>query len=169
MDELAEALTAPALGGYVRNRMASGVDDLLQDLYVEMTVSGRRPDRVPLAIYVRAAAHHQICKRIDAATRQRARVVAIDEQRGCYRDTAPSALDGLLDRERLGVVRKCLEVMDPIERAILQRFYFDGQPHEEIEAELKLSPTSFRLRKCRALKRLRALCVARMNRGKVAA
>jgi RNA polymerase sigma factor (sigma-70 family) len=47
-------------------------------------------------------------------------------------------------------VRKALAVMPPVAREILRRFYLDGSSATEIQKDLALTPTQFRLMKNRA-------------------
>jgi RNA polymerase sigma-70 factor, ECF subfamily len=68
-------------------------------------------------------------------------------------------------REAVGMAMRVLEALQPRERAILTRFYFDGDSPAEIQAELELNQTQFRLIKCRAKARFKELCQARLAGG----
>jgi RNA polymerase sigma factor (sigma-70 family) len=68
-------------------------------------------------------------------------------------------------REAVGMAMRVLDALQPRERAILTRFYFDGDSPAEIQAELELNQTQFRLIKCRAKARFKELCQARLAGG----
>jgi RNA polymerase sigma factor (sigma-70 family) len=68
-------------------------------------------------------------------------------------------------REVVGMAMRVLEALQPRERAVLTRFYFDGDSPEEIQAELELNQTQFRLIKSRAKARFKELCQARLAGG----
>jgi RNA polymerase sigma factor (sigma-70 family) len=160
MDQLARALQLPALQGYVAKRLGSeAAEDLLQDVFVGLAQSGRRPTRgVSLNLYVRGAARHQIFHRFEKSARERELFVPL--QAAAEARAEGEALDRLLARERRRILVERLRELTPLQREILRRFYFAGEAHEDIERELGITPTRFRLQKSIALRRLRALCSA---------
>ena len=66
----------------------------------------------------------------------------------------PNREQTLLDAERRQQVGRLLNVMRPAEREILQRFYFEEQPADQIRLEMDLTRTQYRLLKSRAKARL---------------
>jgi len=68
-------------------------------------------------------------------------------------------------REAVGMAMRVLDALQPREREILTRFYFNGDSPAEIQAELELNQTQFRLIKCRAKARFKELCQARFAGG----
>lgn len=66
-----------------------------------------------------------------------------------------SAIDALIDDERRVVVRRALATLEPRDRQLLTCLYVDGDDHATIAARLGIDPPALRVRKHRALARLR--------------
>lgn len=74
-----------------------------------------------------------------------------------YRFTAQPALDPekqMIAAEESAVLKEALSKLKPAEVEILTRFYLNGQSRQQIESEMGLTPTQFRLQKNRAKTRL---------------
>lgn len=61
---------------------------------------------------------------------------------------------------------RALGALHPLDRAVLRRFYIDGQTAEEIQQEMGLSDTQFRLRKNRALNKAHQALTGKERRRK---
>jgi len=78
----------------------------------------------------------------------------------------PESLCQAAQRARLCSL--ALESLGPLDRDVVVRFYFTGEPREAIELAMGLTPTQFRVRKNRALKRMRRF-VERVSQGRIGA
>lgn len=70
----------------------------------------------------------------------------------------------LLQNEEIGWMHWGLALMPQQDQDILRRFYLEGQSIEQIKAELHLTDTQLRLRKCRAKQRLVKIVGEKMKR-----
>lgn len=69
----------------------------------------------------------------------------------------PGPLDALVSEEARRVVRTALEELNPDDRDLLRRIYFDDEPSPETARRLQVTPGALRVRKHRALERLAEL------------
>jgi RNA polymerase sigma-70 factor (ECF subfamily) len=67
-----------------------------------------------------------------------------------------AALDSMIGAERQALVRRALATLEPRDRELLTRLYVDGEDTATIAAHLEIEPAALRVRKHRALARLRA-------------
>jgi RNA polymerase sigma-70 factor (ECF subfamily) len=155
---------------YLRWRLGSSgsnseVDDRLHDTYLaamEAIVGGtiREPER--LMGFLRAVVRHQTTAAIRrAASRRRTDDTADQEE---VADQRPTPERCRMEAEQHEMMETLLQRMKHRDRDILQRFYLDDQPQEQICSEMNLTQTQFRLYKSRAKARFSLLAVAQMNR-----
>ncbi len=69
----------------------------------------------------------------------------------------PGPLDALVSEEARTVVHRALGELNPGDRELLRRIYFDEEPSSETANRLKLTAGALRVRKHRALERLAGL------------
>ncbi len=69
----------------------------------------------------------------------------------------PGPLDALVSEEARTVVHRALGELNPGDRDLLRRIYFDEEPSTETANRLKLTAGALRVRKHRALERLAGL------------
>jgi RNA polymerase sigma factor (sigma-70 family) len=108
-----------------------------------------------LAGFVRTVATRQIFNKLSQFDRARrdANIPAQD----FHRFTAQPPLDPeqqMIAAEESAVLKEALSKLKPAEVEILTRFYLNGQSRQQIESEMGLTPTQFRLQKNRAKTRL---------------
>ncbi len=88
--------------------------------------------------------------------RQQDRKLVSLEQASTVVDERMNQLHDSMMQERRGKLFMALNRLHAIDREILIRFYYREEPKEQIQKEMGLNPTQFRLRKSRALGRARA-------------
>lgn len=115
----------------------------------------REPARV--AGYVRVIASRRVAAEI---SRLRAARYTTDSTEIDIPDTRANAESQALARERRDLASRLLTTLPETHRGVLIRFYVHGQPPEEIQHALGLTPTQFRLIKSRAKARFASLCEA---------
>lgn len=76
--------------------------------------------------------------------------------RGAVESEDGSAIDSLIETERREVVRRALATLESRDRQLLTFLYVDGDDHATTAARLGIDPPALRVRKHRALTRLRA-------------
>lgn len=64
---------------------------------------------------------------------------------------------GLVSEERARAVRKALALLEPVDRRLLERLYYEDAASAEVAGHLSISPEALRVRKHRALRRLAAM------------
>jgi RNA polymerase sigma-70 factor (ECF subfamily) len=69
----------------------------------------------------------------------------------------PGPLDALVSEEARRTVRAALSRLNPDDRDLLHRMYFDEEPSSEMAQRLQVTPGALRVRKHRALERLAGL------------
>lgn len=69
----------------------------------------------------------------------------------------PGPLDALMSEENRTAVRAALERLDPDDRDLLRRIYFEEEPSADTARHLRVTPGALRVRKHRALERLAGL------------
>jgi len=163
-------LVLECAGPYLRWRLGSpGVqeelDDRLHDTYlvaVEAIMSGtiREPER--LMGFIRTVVRHQATAAIRRAVHRRKTAgTAGDDDLADHRPTPERSR---MEAEQYEMMHSLLLHMKKRDRDILIRFYLDGQPQEQICAEMNLTATQFRLFKSRAKARFSTLALARVSR-----
>jgi len=133
-------------------------DDLLHDVFVSVyrairNSALRTPER--LGAYVVATARKCVNDSLRRHVRRRLEPIDDDGARFAGRGLDPEKQVVMSDlHDRLEVL---LGNLPQIDQAIVRNFYYGEMPWQEIADELRLSPTQFRLRKCRALARMRSM------------
>jgi RNA polymerase sigma-70 factor (ECF subfamily) len=155
MEELYAALTDGVRARLVRCIETQSVEDRLHEILMIVLEAIRRGElREPgrLMGFVKTVTRRRVVAHIRTASFQRRRFVTVDH----IEPAAPTeqnperraARQEQLDRAR-GVLRR----LSARDREILERFYFEEQPPEQICREMKLTGTQFRLCKSRAIAR----------------
>jgi len=137
-------------------------DDILHDVFLSVTraiQSGevREPDR--LHGYILGTAYRMCCRSLQKAVVARRNMALDPVLRVTGRPEAGIETD-LAEAQRLRTVEELIRSLPEIDQVIVRRFYLDEVEWETIAAELDLTPTQFRLRKNRALSRMRYLAGA---------
>lgn len=153
-------LVAKLARGTTRRAASWGSDpeDLLHDIYVAVyraicRGAVRSPER--LGAYVVATAQKRVSDSLRRHIRHRTDPIEEDCARHAGRGPDPERQVVMTNlRDRLEVL---LGNLPKVDQAIVRNFYYDEMPWQTIAEELRLSPTQFRLRKCRALARMRSL------------
>lgn len=133
-------------------------DDLLHDVFVSVyraICNGalRSPDR--LGAYVVSTAQKRVSDSLRSHVRRPMEPIGDDGARFAGRGLDPEKQVVISDlRKRLDVL---LSNLPKIDQTIVRNFYYGEMPWQEIADQLRLSPTQFRLRKCRALARMRSM------------
>lgn len=133
-------------------------DDLLHDVFVSVyrairNDALRAPER--LGAYVVATAQKRVNDSLRRHVRRPMEPIGDDGARFAGRGLDPEKQMVISDlRQRLDIL---LRNLPKIDQAIVRNFYYGEMPWQEIADELRLSPTQFRLRKCRALARMRSM------------
>ncbi len=146
------------VAGYMRRASEWGHDpeDMLHDIYVAVIRAikkGTLRDPERLAAYTLATAYRQGCTSLHRRVAAR-REVGVDET-APLRGGEPRADEVLEDEERRRELQRRLARLPEMDRKIVVQFYFGEVPWQLIAADLNLTPTQFRLRKTRALARMR--------------
>ena len=107
----------------------------------------REPER--LMAFVRVIAYRYICQQINRAVKSRAGEVPLE-----YAPPIPSGRrtveEELIREERRQLALECMDRLSPRHREVLERFYLQEQSAEQIQREMGLDETQFRLLKSRA-------------------
>jgi len=137
----------------LRNLGSEDLDDRVHDCFVIVTESIRKGDlRDPARLmgYVRTVVKRQIAASIETAVTKRRSQVEYEESLFRITDWKDDPEQSLLARQRAEIARKVLTGISTRDREILQRFYVDEQPQEQICDEMGLTYNQFRLLKSRA-------------------
>jgi RNA polymerase sigma-70 factor, ECF subfamily len=143
---------------FSRRLGAQYAEDRTHDTYlatIRAIVNGgpREPDRLPG--FILGIAQRQLCISVRGLLECRAREIACENL--ILSDPAPDLDSAILRRQKRVWVKRALRALSGPQREILVRFYVWEQTPEEICAEMTLTPTQFRLLKCRAKAELGAL------------
>lgn len=158
-------LVAKVARGTTRRAASWGSDpeDLLHDVYVAVyrairSGAVRSPER--LGAYVVSTAQKRVNDSLRRHIRRRMEPMEEEGARYAGRGLDPERQVVMADlRDRLEVL---LGNLPKVDQTIVRNFYYDEMPWQTIAEKLRLSPTQFRLRKCRALARMRSMaCVDR--------
>jgi len=137
----------------LRNLGSEDLDDRVHDCFVIVAESIRKGDlRDPARLmgYVRTVVKRQIAASIETAVTKRRSEVEYEESLFKLSDWKDDPEQSLLARQRAEIARKVLTGISTRDREILQRFYVDEQPQEQICSEMGLTYNQFRLLKSRA-------------------
>jgi RNA polymerase sigma-70 factor (ECF subfamily) len=137
----------------LRNLGAEDLDDRVHDCFVivaEAIRGGELRDPARLMGYVRTVVKRQIAASIESAVTRRRSYVEYEETLFGITDWKDDPEQSLLAQQRAEIARRVLTVISSRDREILQRFYVDEQPQEQICSEMGLTYNQFRLLKSRA-------------------
>jgi RNA polymerase sigma-70 factor, ECF subfamily len=132
-------------------QVGTDADDLLHDILIDVAEGIRKrgmraPER--LMGYVHSVARFKIAGYINSAARRR-------REMGCdagfeIADTRHDPEQRVIADQQVAILRKYLQRLRPRDREILVRYYVQEQTPEQIQNEMQLTPTQFRLQKSRA-------------------
>jgi RNA polymerase sigma-70 factor (ECF subfamily) len=137
----------------LRNLGSEELDDRVHDCFVIVTEAiqnGELRDPARLMGYVRTVVKRQIASAIDTAVDHRRTHVDYDETMFSVTDFKNDPEQSIISRQRSEIARKVMLSISRRDREILDRFYVQEQPQEQICDEMGLSATQFRLLKSRA-------------------
>lgn len=133
-------------------------DDVVQETLTRVLFALRN-ERVQqlesLPGYVLQTARHVCLQKIRSLQRERRALGGLQRQ-GSSQQGA-DALTGLITAERAAVVRDALEQLPGEDYDLLRRVYYDGDANDDIARDLAITTGALRVRKHRALRRLREL------------
>jgi len=132
-------------------------EDLLQELYTRLRVAleqDRIEDLDALSAYARGMARNIRSRAMQkqAERMRKVKIIPIGPHLKARDDVEKEAIGREEAAELAGVFQALLAELDPIDRSLVERFYFRGHPAETIQADLGLGPGQFRGR----MERLRA-------------
>ena len=133
-------------------------EDLLQELYLVIGAAIRE-DRIEdpdaLTAYARGAARNLRSRAIEKQAERMRNVIPIGPYLTSNDDHERAAIARDEAAELAGIFQGLLADLEPLDRSLVERFYFRGQPAEKIQAELGLGPGQFRGRMERLRKQLK--------------
>jgi RNA polymerase sigma factor (sigma-70 family) len=150
----------PALLRYLmlRGAMADEADDILQEVYLKLSVGKTDPVEHPRAYLYKMTNNHFLLHRRTAGRRARREEDWVDAQSGAERelDEGPSAEAQLIARQQLAVLQRVLDGLPERTRAIFRRFRLDGAPQRQIAAEIGISVSAVEKHLARAYEAIAA-------------
>ncbi|MFW6202616.1 MAG: RNA polymerase sigma factor [Gemmatimonadota bacterium] len=124
---------------------------------IEAVREGRVRDPDALPAYVFQTARHVCLHGVRKARRRRRALLRMGGRASALGDDRRGdALDALVGEERRARVRAALQRLDASDRELLWMLYFEGLDTAEAADRLEVTRGALRVRKHRALKRLRA-------------
>ena len=131
------------------------IDDSIHEVMImvlEAIQAGALRDRARVNGFIKTIAQRHAIAQIRSSICFRRYFTAHGNVERCAsRDGSPET--PLDRRDRLNRARKILRVLNSRDREILERFYLQEQPREQICGEMQLTVTQFRLFKSRAIAR----------------
>jgi len=121
----------------------------------------RDPERLPGYIK-KIAVRMLIARQVTASQSRKNR--PIDDPAFQLIDSQPDPESAALRSEQQLIMNRVMQAMSERERTVLKRFYLDGQRPEQIQQDMDLTETQFRLIKSRAKERFKQLTQARLAR-----
>jgi RNA polymerase sigma factor (sigma-70 family) len=155
-----EALYRNLAGGarlFLQRRLASqDVEDRVHNVFVIVVQAIRRgelrePER--LMGFVRTVLNRQVGLAISGLIRTREQSIPLDSARHLTAPE-PSPEDHAVSRQKVALMKRALGEMSHRECEVLTRFYLGEQSPEQIQKEMRLTPTQFNLLKSRAKAKL---------------
>jgi RNA polymerase sigma-70 factor, ECF subfamily len=116
---------------------------------------GRVRDQVALPSFVFQTARN-VCLHQFRSVRRKAAAHETLAREEMTQTSPDAALDSLIGAERQALVRRALATLEPRDRELLTRFYVEGEESAAIASQLGIEVAALRVRKHRALARLRA-------------
>ena len=111
----------------------------------------REPER--LMGFVRTVLNRQLGQAISGLIRNREQSTDLDSARYLTAGE-PSPEEHALSTQKVAMMKQALQEMNPREFDVLTRFYLREQTPEQIQGEMRLTPTQFNLLKSRAKAKL---------------
>lgn len=134
-------------------------EDLLQELCLALVLAideDRIEDLDALTAYARGAARNLRSRAIEQQAARMRNVIPIGPYLKANDDHERDAIARDEAAELAGIFHGLLADLDPLDRSLVERFYFRGQAAERIQADLGLGPGQFRGRMERLRKQLKA-------------
>lgn len=146
------------------------VEDKVHDTFLAVVTAirgGRLREPARLAGFLHTIARRQLAEHFAEIARRKTEPLE-PARFAPPREQGASPEQETIVRQRVQLAQKILQALPEIDRQILRRFYFEGQPAERICEELRISKTQFRLRKHRAKQRFTGLTREAMKKKKPA-
>jgi RNA polymerase sigma-70 factor (ECF subfamily) len=147
---------APVVKGYLLRLGCTGAaaEELAQDVMLTMWRKADRfdPSKAGALTWIFVIARN---RRIDSLRRERAVVIYGEDTPDIADDTIAQPVDAVDDAERDGLVRAALAELSPDQREVVQRSFFEEEPHSAIAASLGLPLGTVKSRLRLAMKKLR--------------
>lgn len=137
----------------------TSADDVAQETLLGVLTALREgrvhtPEALPAFVFQTA---RNICRQRHRSMGREARAFDRFRQWLTVTATVPDPLRELITDEERGSVRRALARLDPRDRDLLRWSYYEGVDTGEVARRLQATPGAVRVRRHRALKRLRAL------------
>ncbi|MCI4589463.1 RNA polymerase sigma factor [Sphingobium sp. BYY-5] len=133
----------PALLRYLmlRGAVAEEAEDILQEIYLKLSVDRIGPVAEPRAYLYRMTNNHFLGHRRAAGRRIRREEDWVDVHSGEERevDERPSAEAQLIAREQLAILQRVLDGLPERTRTIFRRFRIENEPQRQIAADIGIS------------------------------
>jgi len=157
-----------SIRGFFRHHLGwENYEDAYHELIVDLLQqirSGKLREPEHLDRYAFSIARNKVARGLRQILRDRNSDPLPQDVSECP-ETASSPESAVAQQESVVMALRVLQSLQPREREIITRFYFDGQSPKTIQTELDLNQTQFRLLKCRAKARLKELCEAKLAAG----
>lgn len=144
------------LSGSLRRQVGyQDFEDRMHDMFivvVEAIRDGRLREASALPSYIHGVARLSLCSHIGVRTRHE-RLSGSLRHWVTLRQPGETPEDALLLREQRTLALRAIGTLAEVDREILLRFYMQGKSREQVQKELGLTDTQFRLRKTRAKQR----------------
>jgi RNA polymerase sigma-70 factor (ECF subfamily) len=149
-----------ALSRYLllRGATAEEAEDILQEIYLKLSVDTIGPVAEPRAYLYRMTNNHFLGHRRAAGRRLRREEDWVDAHSGEERevDEQPSAEARLIAREQLAILQRVLDGLPERTRMIFRRFRIDGEPQRQIAADIGISVSAVEKHLARAYEAIAA-------------
>lgn len=134
-------------------------EDLLHELFMLVTTAiaqDRVEDLDALSAYSRGVARKLRTRALQKQSERMRRVIPIGPYLKVADDQEREAITREEASELAGVFQAMLDDLDPLDRSLIERFYFRGQSAETVQADLGLGPGQFRMKMHRLRARLKS-------------
>ncbi|MES2056488.1 MAG: RNA polymerase sigma factor [Pseudomonadota bacterium] len=150
----------PSLLRYLilRGASADEADDILQEVYLKLSIDGIGPVAEPRAYLYRMATNYFLGLRRTAGRRTRREEDWVEAHSGEERevDEQPSAETHLIAREQLAILQRVLDGLPDRTRVIFRRFRVDGEPQRQIADDIGISVSAVEKHLARAYEAISA-------------
>lgn len=116
-------------------------EDILQEVFVRLSVDGIAPVDQPRAYLYKMATNQFLLQRRTGCRRERREEAWVDAHAGDPRevDETPSVESRLIAREKLVILQHTLDGLPERTRDIFRRFRIEGEPQSKIAADIDIS------------------------------